>query len=239
MKKYLLLFLTLLFLVLPLITSAEIKEGSFEIEPFAGFTPFASNDYSMPVYGLRVGYNITKNWGAEAAYNHLEHNAEIFQGNVLYHFMPDNKFNPFITAGLGHANVQPRYQGEDYNTIMGDIGIGAKYFITPNIALRADARDVITHFHNAVMTAGITFAFGGKTPKPAPEAPAPPPPPPPPAAAAPEAPAPPPPPPPPPPVLAKIIRNCLFYLKAQADTRALEDDVELDSWGCQGESCAK
>ena len=131
MKKYLLLFL-MLFLCLPLISSAEIKEGSFEVSPFAGYSFFQSNDLSnRPVYGLRLGYNITKNWGVEAGYSYFETRASIFQGNVLYHFMPDKSFNPFITAGLGHAYVKPRHEGDNYNTIMGDIGIGAKYFITP------------------------------------------------------------------------------------------------------------
>jgi hypothetical protein len=39
-------------------------------------------------------------------------------------------------------------------------------------------------------------------------------------------------------VRERYLRNCLFYLKAQTDTRVPEDDVELNSWGRQGGSCA-
>jgi OOP family OmpA-OmpF porin len=93
--------------------------------------------------------------------------------DLLYHFMPEKKsFHPFLVAGLGEAHVRPQHS-ESYTTLMADIGAGFKYFLNDTIAVRADFRDVVTHSHNAVLTAGLTFAFGGKTPKPAAVTPAP------------------------------------------------------------------
>jgi OOP family OmpA-OmpF porin len=49
-----------------------------------------------------------------------------------------------------------------------DYGIGAKYWVSDNIALRADLRDKMTfdeHLHDLSATAGVVFSFGGQ-PKP-------------------------------------------------------------------------
>jgi outer membrane protein OmpA-like peptidoglycan-associated protein len=49
-----------------------------------------------------------------------------------------------------------------------NVGVGAKYWLTDNIALRFDIRDYIVTeimqetYHNIGATIGITFAFGGK-----------------------------------------------------------------------------
>jgi OOP family OmpA-OmpF porin len=125
-----------------------------------------------PVYGVRAGYLITKNWEIEGAFDYMPSAAEMFQVDALYHFMPENKsFHPFVAAGVGEAHVRPRFS-DSYMTAMADFGVGFKYFLTKTVAVRADFRDVITHSNNAMLTAGLTFAFGGKTAAPAP-APAP------------------------------------------------------------------
>jgi len=181
-------------LMLPVLAVAEIREGSFEIGPYAGFHVFDEDNEREGncdrkrecdkerkgfnrrfVYGLRLGYNLTPRWGVEAAYDHVADRAQMYHADVVYHFTPERAFVPFAVAGLGYAHLEP--MGRDhYGTMMGDFGLGFKYFVSPHVALRMDFRDVITNMQNVVATAGITFAFGGKTPAPAPQ-PTPPPPP--------------------------------------------------------------
>lgn len=213
MKKLLFLCIaSFLILFLPILSWAEIREGSYEINPFGGYSFGSQDPQDRPAYGLRAGYNLTKNWGVEAGFTAVDSKAEIITGDMLYHFTPEKAFNPFVLAGFGGANVRP--SGSDsYSTIVGDIGIGFKYFFTDNIALRTDVRDVVNKINTVFVTAGITFSFGGKKaaaappppPEPKPE-PAPPPPP------QPEpAPEPTPPPPPPPPAPVRVILEDIHF----------------------------
>ena len=171
MRRFLpLFFISIILILAPAFATAEIREGSFELNPFFGYCTGATSRVlcHKPVYGIRAGYLITKNWEIEGAFDYMHNAAEMFQADVLYHFMPENEsFHPFVAAGIGEAHVRPRHS-ESYTTAMADLGVGFKYFLTKTVAVRADYRDVITHSHNAVLTAGLTFAFGGKTPAPAP-----------------------------------------------------------------------
>ena len=174
--------------ILPLSARSEIKAGSFEVSPFAGYNFFESrqNLEDRPIFGGRFGYNFTKNFGIEAAGEFIgssvNDNAETFDQegkftssidnvditfyhlDLLYHFIPEGNFNPFITAGYGRANYSP----EIINTRDMDIisfGLGAKYWLRDNIALRFDLRDNMVFdetIHNIQATLGIVFAFGGK-----------------------------------------------------------------------------
>ncbi|MDA8433313.1 MAG: OmpA family protein [Nitrospiraceae bacterium] len=160
----------------PLAARAEIREGTFELNPFAGYCTGATSRVlcHKPVYGIRAGYVITKNWEVEGAFDFMHNAAEMFQADVLYHFMPEKEsFHPFVVAGLGEAHVRPRHS-ESYTTAMADFGVGFKYFLSKSVAIRVDYRDVITHANNAMLTAGLTFAFGGKTPEAVPPPPPPP-----------------------------------------------------------------
>ena len=187
MKKIAPVLLVSAFL-LPLTASAEIKAGSIEVSPFAGYNFFENgqNLENSPVFGGRLGYNFTNSFGIEATgefmRSHVDDKSKTFskQGqftsptdgvnitmyhlDLLYHFMPESKFNPFITAGYGAAHYSPKIN--DKNMSIVDFGVGAKYWIADNVALRADIRDnmvVDQQIHNVEATAGVVFAFGGKS----------------------------------------------------------------------------
>ncbi|MDH4232682.1 MAG: outer membrane beta-barrel protein, partial [Nitrospirota bacterium] len=157
------LLLVVLLLMLPVISSAEIKEGSFEINPFTGL--YIPNDstgfHKSEVYGLRLGYNITPNWGVEGAFDWAQEQAQFYHADVLYHFTPERSFVPYMVAGLGAGHLDPT-TGGSVDRFMGDIGIGFKYFLTNHIAFRADARNMFvwsdTYPAHPVVTAGLTFA---------------------------------------------------------------------------------
>lgn len=159
-----LLMAVLLTASVPALATAEIREGSFEVSPFIGYA-FPNHDYDdRPVYGLRAGYNITRNWGVEGAFEYINHVGELYHADVLYHFTPEKAFNPFLLAGVGGAHVRK----DSNNEFMGNFGLGFKYSFTDAVAFRADVRDVVTDFNSVIVTAGLTFTFGGKTPKAAP-----------------------------------------------------------------------
>ena len=175
--------------LLPLSARAEIKKGSVEISPFAGFNVF-QNDQNLKdrfIYGGRVGYNITPNWGIEGSMEfvntHVNHKSRtgakegqfrsptddvdlfFYHLDALYHFMPESKFNPYLVAGLGGVHYSPRISTQDMTAI--SFGAGAKYWVADNVALRIDVRDNVVSeiyqeaYHNLNATAGIVFAFGG------------------------------------------------------------------------------
>src|SRR5665647_1368839 len=55
--------------LLPLPAHAEIKAGSVELNPFAGYNFFEKrqNLENRPVFGGRIGYNFTNSFGIEGA----------------------------------------------------------------------------------------------------------------------------------------------------------------------------
>jgi len=166
-KALLILFISLSALFLPALSGAEIRQGSIEISPFVGYcTGSTAPDLChKDVYGARLGYALTPNWVIEGAYEGVGTSAaSMWHAAVLYHFMPEKTFNPFLIAGGGVAHVRP-IRGDSYDTVMGDIGVGFKYWLSQNIAFRTEIRDVMTHSQNSVVTAGLTFALGGKKPK--------------------------------------------------------------------------
>lgn len=183
-----------LVLLLPLTARSEIRAGSFEVSPFAGYHFFESDQNLEDdfVFGGRLGYNFTRNLGIEIVGEYLEtkvdDNAEpwtkqgqftnpiddvditFYHLDLLYHLIPDGSFNPFVAAGYGFANYDPKIN--DHDMAFFSFGLGAKYWLTDNFGLRLDLRDHLIfdeEIHNLAATFGIVLAFGGKK-KPAPAA---------------------------------------------------------------------
>lgn len=174
------------FFLLPCAAQAEIKAGSFELNPYAGYN-FFDNQHNLedrPVYGGRLGYNITNHFGIEGAVDFSDTGVDdknavwddegkftspindvditSYSLDLLYHFMPESNFNPFIAAGYGANHYSPEINSSDMAVL--NYGVGAKYWVAEHVALRADVRDnmiIDEHIHNISATAGIVFAFGG------------------------------------------------------------------------------
>ena len=176
--------------LLPVAAHAEIKAGSVEVTPFVGFNFFedVQNLENRPVFGGRLGYNFTNHFGIEATgeyiRSHVDDKTKAFtrEGQftsptdgvnitnynlgLVYHFMPEGKFNPYITAGYGAVHYSPKINNKNMSVV--DFGAGAKYWVADNVALRADVRDNMIYddqIHNIQTTLGVVFAFGGKSAK--------------------------------------------------------------------------
>ena len=163
---------------------AEIQPGAFSVSPFVGGFLFEGNQEleHRPVYGLRLGYDFTKNWGTEAVFDYVDTkykktdtitNVYNYRFEGLYHFMPDSKLVPFLAAGVGGMTIN--YLDETANKTLPTFGYGAglKYFLTDGLALRADVRHVLAFgsvYNNLEYTLGLTFYFGGSKPAPTPVA---------------------------------------------------------------------
>jgi OOP family OmpA-OmpF porin len=176
--------------LLPLSARSEIKAGSFEVSPFGGYNLFenSQNLKNRPVFGGRLGYNFTRHFGIEGVVEFINSRVDdraitgakegqfrspmdkvrliFYHIDAVYHFMPDGNFNPFVVAGFGGAHYSPEISTKDMAAF--NVGVGAKYWVTDNIAFRVDLRDyMVTEIfeetcHNVGATVGITFAFGGK-----------------------------------------------------------------------------
>lgn len=155
----------------------QIRQGAFSVSPFIGGYTFEGNQnlQTQPVYGLRGGYDFTKHFGAELLFdyvstkyteadNQISADALHYRLEGLYHFMPEKRLVPFIAVGAGGQNINYSSGVENKTKFAADYGAGLKYFITDDIALRADMRHVIVFgsaYNNLEYTVGLSFLFGG------------------------------------------------------------------------------
>ena len=163
------------------IASAANREGQFSISPVRGGYTFDGRQHldTSLIYGLRAGYNFTKNFGVEALFDYVNteptkatNGIDMYRygGELLYHFFPDNAFVPYLAAGYSGLNfdatgVDRRVRGAF------DYGLGAKYFLSDSFALRGDVRHILysknEHTNtnsNYEYTLGAYIPFGGVTP---------------------------------------------------------------------------
>jgi outer membrane beta-barrel protein len=160
---------------------AENRQGAATLSPFVGGYVLDKDQHeeSRPEFGLRAGYNFTENFGAEAMFGYSLTETRIPYGSreadryrygvdLLYHFMPQNNFVPFVALGGGGTNFNIPNTPSEKSHYAGlvDYGGGVKYFVNPDLALRADVRHaILVHDlgdNNFEYSVGLTFNFGGK-----------------------------------------------------------------------------
>jgi OOP family OmpA-OmpF porin len=161
---------------------AEIRPGAYSISPFVGGFWFEGNQdlEHKPLYGLRLGQDFTKNWGAELVldyvstkYKATDSNTNVYNYRIegLYHFMPDSKLVPFLAAGVGGMSINYIGDKDNQTRFTAAYGAGLKYFVTDWLALRGDVRHVLAFgsvYNNLEYGLGLTFYFGGAKPAAAP-----------------------------------------------------------------------
>ncbi len=182
MRKKMILTLAVTLIVSTTAAFGAVKESSFTVTPLIGGYVFDDGEPlgTSFLMGLRAGYNFTKHIGIEAVYDYAtpkdgksaslaDLSVNRFGGQVLYHFFPDNVFVPYLAAGYSGLH----YGGTGYdNKTHGafDYGVGAKYFMTDDIALRGDLRHIMSRYpagqtnDDFEFTLGAYFQFGGTKP---------------------------------------------------------------------------
>jgi len=184
---------------------ATNRAGAGSVTPFIGGYNFdGEEDLDKAIlYGLRLGYNFTKNWTLEGVLTFAEPdgNRQYFsvtgpQGapilvrgdsndakmygykmEILYNFLPDAMIVPFIAAGLGGRYMDWDDRSSDNDFVL-DYGAGLKIFFAEDWAVRADIRHVYVtdeNFNNVEYGIGLSYFFGGKKEQVIPPPPPPPP----------------------------------------------------------------
>lgn len=181
MKKSIVMILAASLLAIGTAALAANKAETFSISPVLGGITFEGKQHleTSPVFGVRAGYNFTKALGVEALFDYANSKGTLtgrdvdfyrYGGELLYHFMPDNKLVPYLAAGFAAVNFKGDTATDSANTPRGafDYGAGLKYFLTDNLALRGDIRHLIykhDQTHQAVeYTLGAYIPFGGAAP---------------------------------------------------------------------------
>jgi outer membrane beta-barrel protein len=160
---------------------AENRQGAYTISPFIGgyVLDHDQREESRPIFGLRAGYNFTRNLGAEVMFGYCRTETQKKYGSretdlyrygfdILYHFMPDNNLVPFIAIGGGGASftIPDTPSAKNHYAGLFNYGVGLKYFVSDNVALRGDVRHVVLHNdlgdNNLEYSVGLTFQFGGE-----------------------------------------------------------------------------
>jgi OmpA-OmpF porin, OOP family len=161
------------------------RTGAFSVSPFVGGYTFDGVQHleTAPLYGLRLGYDLTDNWGIEGVGSYLATegtrvkssvNAVSYRLDVIYNFLPAGQLVPYLVIGgggitAGHGSGFHAGGSNTDATFNG--GGGLKYFLTDSVAVRGDARQLVVFdnktLYNWEYTAGMTFLFGGEKPAPA------------------------------------------------------------------------
>ncbi|MEI6214351.1 MAG: outer membrane beta-barrel domain-containing protein [Desulfuromonadales bacterium] len=156
-----------------------VKAEQFSVTPVIGGYSFDSGQHlkTSPLFGLRAGYNFSENFGVEALFDFVGTektkvddvvNMYRYGAEMLYHFMPETNFVPYLAAGFSGITLNGPGIGSKARGAF-DYGIGAKYFVNDSFALRGDIRHIITRYdsstHNNVeYTLGAHFPFGAVAP---------------------------------------------------------------------------
>jgi OOP family OmpA-OmpF porin len=161
---------------------ADNQGGTFYVNPFTGGYQFdaAQQLDERSYYGVRAGYNFTKNVGLEVMYGFIPTETASMAPasrdvrvnrvglDVLYNFRPGHHLVPFIEAGIGATQTtNPGGGMTNRGRGMFDYGAGVKYFLTDALALRADIKQAMfsdggDNQTNLEYTIGLTFVFGAE-----------------------------------------------------------------------------
>ncbi len=89
------------------------------LSPYVGGYTFDGVQHldTAPVYGLRIGYDLTRNWGVEVVGSYLATertdskrsiNALSYRLDILYNLVPDGPLVPYLAMGGGGITGRPR-----------------------------------------------------------------------------------------------------------------------------------
>ncbi|HEY6872681.1 MAG TPA: OmpA family protein [Geobacteraceae bacterium] len=185
MIKTILLSLMMLLYIASAAFAEGIRANFLTVSPLVGGYTFdgVQHQQTRPVYGIRGGYNVTKEFGVEALFDYVQSvnsqpgfgDMHVFRygGDLLWHFMPDNRLVPYLA--LGYSAITTDYENQAFmagnyhfhrTNGAADYGGGVKYFLNDDWALRGDIRHIITQgggtLFNYEYTVGLTYQFEPK-----------------------------------------------------------------------------
>lgn len=157
-------------------SAGGVKEG-FTLSPLVGGYSFDGKQHleTMPIGGLRLGYNFTKYVGAEAGIDGgrtegtkglPKTNVFRYGADLLFHLFPDSTVVPYLAAGYGAITFD---SGDTTNKGIFDYGPGIKVFLNDQWALRGDFRHLVfknndESQYNYQYMMGLCYQFGAPAP---------------------------------------------------------------------------
>ena len=152
-------FMTVVCLLVVLLCSASSafsanRTGVVTLSPHAGFYLFDSEQKlkDAAVYGVALGYNFDQNWSAEAVFSGIMteedrtggEDVDIKQGrmDLLYHFLADHDFVPFLALGAGVAELSPDGLDSDTDLLLA-YGGGFKFFLNDRVGVERASRVLV------------------------------------------------------------------------------------------------
>lgn len=118
-----------------------------------------------------ISYDLNKSWTVEGSFKQIESmrynidkNSDAYRYNLdaLYNILQYGKLLPFIAAGIGGITTIPD-KGDISTDYLLNYGLGFKYFIKDDIALRGDVRRIVSFddIHKDMLCSlGLSFLFG-------------------------------------------------------------------------------
>jgi len=134
-----------------------------------------------PVFGLGLGYSFTPRIDAEIIAFYGQHNVSYwdenlqaadyeksasysYNMNMQYHLTPSKIFVPYLNLGIGSMDFESDAI-DSTNAVRMNYGLGAKYFLNENIALRGDIYHIFSlddPDNQFLCSLGLTLQLGAK-----------------------------------------------------------------------------
>jgi len=155
------------------------EKYSYEISPIIGYNIAEGNinvdDYVM--YGAELQFNNLFDSEIKPELSVLYGNADYNEAldgkdtdvlriglNGVYEFAATEHVVPFMKAGMGYENFSDNYNSGNHNSVYVDAGVGAKFPVTEQFALKLEAiyfakNNKARWDNNLGIFAGLTYAF--------------------------------------------------------------------------------
>ncbi|BCO11539.1 OmpA domain protein [Citrifermentans bremense] len=152
---------------------AADKYDSFTTTPVVGiFMPGSFNSLKPGLMtGVKIDKQLTDAFGIEGDFSMVGADAKSSGSTTLYlatfqtiyPFLERPNLTPFLTFGAGGVIAD-----KGSSSPLVNFGLGAKYFIKKDVAVRFDFRDVAASSlgNSFELTAGVSFVFGGEKKQP-------------------------------------------------------------------------
>ncbi|MDD2897785.1 MAG: OmpA family protein [Desulfuromonadaceae bacterium] len=145
------------------------QKGQLSFAPVTGGYTYDGKQHlkAAPLYGARLGYNLTPDFGIEALIDYARtkgtkstDNTTMYRigTDVVLNLLPDSALVPFLALGVSGLSFDGSGQDKDFRAAWA-YGAGFKYYLTDAIALRGDVRHIIYN-HNATTLNNLEYIVG-------------------------------------------------------------------------------
>lgn len=170
--KYLVLLFVVTMTTAVTVRAADVNSGpGFEISVGGGYLD-PDNDRNLDggVIGtVGLGYRFGTHWGTEFTYgrsspdgsgNASDADVNHYRLDLVYNFL-NGRWQPYVSAGAAVTDYHYN-RSNDNGDYQGSVGAGLKFFMTPSLFLRGDARALPGEGSrtDAVYTFSVGYLFG-------------------------------------------------------------------------------